>query len=165
MCVIGSSSSCCRCCPCSSNSVFAVPRAALTLERMPFIQILLFPASLISLLKERVSSASSRPSSPRTGQPGGIENSPSIVRLSAPLRINERFPLPPESNSTAVRMIDLPAPVEPVSVLRPLPNGITASSTTARFSIFNRVSIGYGGSRRQCLRSTPPQRSFLRTRS
>ena len=62
--------------------------------------------------------------------------------LSAPVRISSRDVRSPRTALRASTMIDLPAPVSPLSTLKPGPNAMSADSMTAMFWIFSSESIG-----------------------
>src|SRR5688500_3233682 len=70
-------------------------------------------------------------------------NTPSTNAASESVRTKVVSALPPMSMTTASRMIDLPAPVSPVRMIRPGPNRRSSLSIIAKFCMWSSVSIGF----------------------
>ena len=60
-------------------------------------------------------------------------NVPTMTALSSPLRTSSEFALSPSKRSIESIIRDLPAPVSPVSTVKPSLNEISASSIMAKF--------------------------------
>src|SRR5215216_6002574 len=65
----------------------------------------------------------------------------SIVAPSSPVRTRSADARPPRSRPTASTRIDLPAPVSPVSTLKPGSNSTSTASITARFRMRRKRSM------------------------
>src|SRR5688572_11180619 len=70
-------------------------------------------------------------------------NTPSTNAASESVRTKVVSALPPMSMTTASRMMDLPAPVSPVRMIRPGPNRRSSLSIMAKFCMWSSVSIGF----------------------
>src|SRR5215207_8992625 len=70
-------------------------------------------------------------------------NTPSTNAASESVRTKVVSALPPMSITTASRMMDLPAPVSPVRMIRPGPNRRSSLSIMAKFCMWSSVSIGF----------------------
>ena len=71
-----------------------------------------------------------------------IQENNAVTRASfAPVRISSREVLKPRTALIESKIIDLPAPVSPLSTLKPFENSISALSIIAMFSIFKTESI------------------------
>ena len=68
-------------------------------------------------------------------------NTPVTQAREVPVRTRSRLALPPSSAPRESMMIDLPAPVSPVSTFMPGRNWMSADSMTATFSIWRSSSI------------------------
>ena len=101
--------------------------------------------------------ASTRPARDRRVVGAAGRSRPSTTARSAPGRTRAASARPPNSSSSAVTTIVLPAPVSPVSTVRPGRVGSTASSMTPRSADPQLVQHGrrlIGGPSRRRLRST-----------
>jgi hypothetical protein len=91
-----------------------------------------------------VSSQGARPPSSRMAliSRGSLSsNTASTEQESSPVRISDLSARSPSTSLSAPTMTDLPAPVSPVTPIRPGPSSQTSSSTRARLRILRRVSI------------------------
>src|SRR6185503_9431899 len=70
-------------------------------------------------------------------------NTPSTNAASESVRTKVVSALPPMSMTTASRIMDLPAPVSPVRMMRPEPKRRSSLSMIAKFWMWSSVSIGY----------------------
>ena len=72
-----------------------------------------------------------------------LANTSSTKALSAPFRSISRSNFPPRARFTLPISRDLPAPVSPVRIFRPLPNSTSVSSIRARFFTCKLCSISF----------------------
>src|SRR5882724_3038750 len=76
-----------------------------------------------------------------SGPVGGTSKTASTEAVSAPVRMRSGWARLPRTSRRASMTIDLPAPVSPVSTLRPGENVTRASSRTARFRMASSRSM------------------------
>ena len=144
-CASGSSNACASCCPCTFTSARPISASRLAVTGDPFTHARARPpapagtsrlrTSVPSLSMPRASSAASR------SRRSPTSNTPSTVALSAPVRTKSLEARSPIRSPSAPTMIDFPAPVSPVSTLKPRASGSVTASMIARFRMRSSVSM------------------------
>ena len=122
------------CWPCSSTSVSASARSTSTDTLRSLTQAVLRPSR--SVMRRTITSSSPPiPASARTSRaawPSGRSNTAVTSPCCAPTRSRSLRPRQPSTNPSASSRIDLPAPVSPVSTLRPGCNARVSRSMISR---------------------------------
>ena len=126
-------------------SIFAISLIPVAVVMDPFILHRLLPSVLRSRYSINIPSSTSMPFSSSIFNISGLSivNIASTTAFFSPLRIMDLLVRSPNTILIESMIIDLPAPVSPVSTLKPLLNSISASSMTAMFFMCNRSSIIY----------------------
>ena len=82
-------------------------------------------------------SSGSTPSAASTGSEASTPSNSALTKaLAAPVRIRSREVRAPSTAPSESMTMDLPAPVSPVSALKPAQNEMSARSMTAMFSMW-----------------------------
>ena len=143
-CIGARASAWCACCPCKSTSISPISPSCASVAGRPLIQA-----------RERPCASSTRRSSTTPGSPASpcaSSHASTIGRLvasntadnsarSAPWRNCRNSKRSPSSNASASTSIDLPAPVSPVSTVKPGSNSTSSFSTTTKLRIDSACSI------------------------
>ena len=123
-------------CPCISMRCALASERVLALTATPLAIALLFPSLVTFLEIVKVPSSISKPrSSKLLTLVLGILKRALADNLSSPLLTRVLSDLPPKTRLSAVRTIVLPAPVSPVSTVKPLLNSSAAPVITPIFFI------------------------------
>ena len=122
------------CCPCSSTSVSESARSTSPEQRLSLTHAVLRP-SMVLTRRRMSSSPPGNPASSSTAWarwPCGKSNHAVTSPCSAPCRTSSARPRQPSTKPSESNRIDLPAPVSPVSTLRP---GWNVSSNRSMISM------------------------------
>jgi len=146
-CILGRNRLKCSCCPWMSTSGAAISASSPALTVRPLTREKFRPVARIS--RPSVSTSGESPSSPSRSKIGvmsrcrvlGRWNCPSTTADLVSARTTSLVARPPSSRLTASMMIDFPAPVSPVSTLKPPVKARCSSSIMAKFLMVSSVSI------------------------